>query len=634
LKVRCEHPFQVGRRQLRGKSDSQIREKAFTIFSFHPMIESEYRSVPFQSFYLGFDTHLVRPADEDKSILVSSALLRILAACNNPEPLHILPDTIMQSVGLAESQYDHVERGIAELIAKGLIVQADKLFPNAGNNFSERRQITSLTFITADRVQDLCRAINSYAKNAQEFGRDVELVVTDDSKSPHARKDCLAALAQIPSAINIRYAGEQEKLAYIPELARLGIDPSVARFALLGEFEGVDCTIGANRNTALLDTIGQCILSIDDDTVCNTVFHPQRDDKLVFRSFDYARDMWFYSSRDKLFSSVDWQSCDLLHEHEQLLGYLASTLVADASPGTIKLQNASPRLLQMLRQHNSRIIATISGVVGDSGFYSGNRLLMSTGATRRRMAESKQMFDTALHSREVLAVAPSLTVTDYPSIMAATLGLVNDGRLPPFLPICRGEDTVFAMLVDLSMRDSLWGHTPVSVLHDPSVGREYALEQSVRVADLMVFLIRVLARAYNTQSSDSHRILQDLGRELKKIASLPDLAFWSYLRAVVANGMSERLRLYFSTIERFPEIPGYWERKILDFHTQSCVHLAQIDSCIPQELKGSYSTSSARESTKLLVKRIGDLLDNWPAIVDACRTLQQREIRISTSLVH
>ena len=62
--------------------------------------------------------------------------------------------------------------------------------------------------------------------------------------------------------ISIPYASKREVKNYIKHLAKHGIDPDIAAYALLGN-------IGATRNQILLDNPGDLILMCDDDVVAN-----------------------------------------------------------------------------------------------------------------------------------------------------------------------------------------------------------------------------------------------------------------------------------------------------------------------------------------------------------------------------
>jgi hypothetical protein len=142
----------------------------------------------------------------------------------------------------------------------------------------------------------------------------------DDSKLEEDRNANREILSKLKSIFKLQYAGYQEKEYYAEQIAMLGIDPTVARFAILGDIDGIVNTTGANRNCVLLDTIDECVFCADDDTVCNLFVHPDYQEGLELCCQRTPRDAWYYDDDNNPFPDAQPQIYDLLGAHEQLLG--------------------------------------------------------------------------------------------------------------------------------------------------------------------------------------------------------------------------------------------------------------------------------------------------------------------------
>jgi FkbH-like protein len=147
--------------------------------------------------------------------------------------------------------------------------------------------IASIGVVTANRPEALLRALESYAENARHHGRAPDLVVVDDSRAPAMRaanRGALAALSRARGASRaIRYAGTEEKEAFLRALGAFDVPPDVARFALLPDVTDTT-TVGANRNALLLDAVGDLVFSADDDTLCRLAAPPDSDPALDDRA--------------------------------------------------------------------------------------------------------------------------------------------------------------------------------------------------------------------------------------------------------------------------------------------------------------------------------------------------------------
>jgi len=97
------------------------------------------------------------------------------------------------------------------------------------------------------------------------------------------------------SGASVRYAGRAERRAYAGRLSRLGVPADVAHYALLGD-AAVSFTGGANRNAALLETVGKHLLMADDDTIALTAASPHATDRPLIAGHTDPTDIAFFDS--------------------------------------------------------------------------------------------------------------------------------------------------------------------------------------------------------------------------------------------------------------------------------------------------------------------------------------------------
>ena len=79
------------------------------------------------------------------------------------------------------------------------------------------------------------RCLDGAIRQQRQYARRERITIVDDAPDPdvrRARRRTLAATAR-SSEVSIAYAGAEEKRRFIGELAKAGIDPALAAFALL-----------------------------------------------------------------------------------------------------------------------------------------------------------------------------------------------------------------------------------------------------------------------------------------------------------------------------------------------------------------------------------------------------------------
>jgi hypothetical protein len=593
---------------------------------------ARYRAVPFEKYSLGWEKELVKVLTDERSCLLPRATVMGMGLCRDFQTLAHHTKKLCKIFKTPESQTARIAQTLCELVAQGLLISEDCLYQNISASKGSPQAISSVVIITANRAGPCGNALTSFVENTTQFSRQTSFKVIDDSRSSDLRTPYLENMARCAGSNGKRafYAGRQEKEAYIAELEGMGIEAAIARFVLLGENDDSLETIGANRNCALLDTLGECILSVDDDMVCRSTPHPHLSRQLRIASHVYPRDLWFFENREKVLSEVEWQSVDALQEHENMLGHSVGDLLLESkSRSGVTLEDTCDHVLVGMLSGTAVVTATFGGIAGDSGGCFAKWMLTCSGQTRVNLAKSKLAYDVAMRSREVLGVAPSPTVTHNAFCPGASFGLDNRTELPPFFPVSRGEDSVFGVLAMNSSRDCYFGHIPYAFLHNGALGRSYQPKPQFRIAELMMCLIAPCALPPGTSKASSFRLI---GQYLEELAHLTEKDFWNCVCHMIRVQQATGMRTWQATLDTFDDCPDHWRMDLRDMQAHQAALLTNPANLIPSEYIERYPVDLAKAKTKELVRKTGEMLRAWPDILMAASELRRRSVRISAPL--
>lgn len=329
-----------------------------------------------------------------------------------------------------------VEKQLRQFLRDGLMLIRSELFPPSRAEPRDRVPLSTLGVPTIGRVDALRRCLDGYSANALRHGHSLRYVVVDDSKDDHTRNQCRAAARSIAAArhLELRYAGADEKVAYVQRLVAGGVPADLARFALLGPADGNQPTIGANRNCLLLATVGETLLSVDDDTVCVTARPPGYRADITLNTADSPLELWPFPRRSDTFTAAANVEIDLINAHAALLGRAPRDVLASADrEGLAAIDDADPHLLRRALD-SATIRVTAAGVAGDCGWDSSDFLLFQTAASRERLDAA---FETREVGRDMIQAAQSTVLTPVADPKFRHVHGLGQHNTPAPVPSCR-----------------------------------------------------------------------------------------------------------------------------------------------------------------------------------------------------
>lgn len=515
-------------------------------------------------------------------------------------------------------------------------------------------QISSVCIPTKDRPNSLKQCIDSYLKHVDARRGTIQFLVADDSTNEENARSNAEHVSTVAkqSSIECRYLGAQEKQEYVTKLAmRAQVPQSIVEFALVPN-SFLDMGAGANRNLLLLLTAGELVLSVDDDTMCQYVPLPKSNGVLKLSSAYDPSGFWFPDEAES--DQIEFQNGDLCSLHETLLGRSVSQLIADrfkdpvndpiksvARNGVASGIGAEPLRGQDLGNENgidltevhsgsffqniyngdARIRLTQCGIAGDTGMSSPEYFLMLQGESLTRLIDTQRDYFSQDSSRQVLRGVSSATVVQKAYCMAMNLGLDNRALLPPFMPVGRNEDSVFATVLNQTNEQSYSGFLHFALRHR---WQEYDRTSSA-LSDMYKGphsseLLQMLIRAGDVVLGDDvAQNMAALGAVLEAWEKVSLDKFRERLRQLSWLRASEYVVALDKHMKGKPK--GPWLSAARAYREGVYAAAVTDDYFVPCDFRHFGTQDDALGAFKSMVSKFGRLLQNWPAIYQAAREL-------------
>jgi hypothetical protein len=481
--------------------------------------------------------------------------------------------------------------------------------------------ITSLGILTCDRTPYLRRSLESYLQNGSRFGRSIQYLVVDDSRSRKMQRDNRRLTHELADKFGSRigYINRDERRYLAASVAReAAIPDAVSQFAFLGE-GGVGLTVGSVNNTLMFLQAGQVSVVADDDTVCRIARVPGFRDELVLTS-NVTNEYWFYPGIENATSSLSFEDLDFFRLHEHTLAKRLQDSIDQSHTREVKIDTGSlsPALLQGLTVPESTVGVSLFGAVGDSGMERNHYRLLYQGDSRRRLLSGN--YRSNVNTRFILRAPISYSISDNAFCMGMNLGLDLRQLLPPFMPVLRNSDGVFSAVLRVCCQNIFKGYVPYAIVHSPPERRPYDLENDapastrLRTNDLIIRLIYDSGATLSGTSAGGR--MQSLGQRLVDFASLPLKDVDDLVRTIYHAATSNTINRLEKQLESIEPGSDYW--KDVDRLIRAFKNAPSNDgSYVPADLEGSVEEKLML--FKNLICKFGQLLIYWPQIVVTAR---------------
>jgi hypothetical protein len=589
------------------------------------------------SFPLGNEETLVYVRDSQSAHVLPTFIADLQNHCDTFRTMPEHAIELCRRYGMSHHEAGALEEHLERLADEGLLTSKAALLEDchgaAAASSDTPPAISSVVTTTCDRVDAALRCVKDFIDAGKRFDRSITHVVLDDSRGADVRREYRERLRSTArdAAVTILYAGREEKEQFMQALTSAvgtpGLPAHVVEFALFGS-EGLKHLCGANHNAALLQTAGSPLLATDDDVFARIAPAPEMEDTIAVVSTGDPTDLWFFADRESALDAVEFTDEDLLAQHERLLGRLPASCVADLSDAqTLDLDEADSRLLTLLVSGGGKVLATSCGIVGDCGMGAPSYYLTVGGESSQRLLWSDPGYEVLRTTREVVRAVPRWTIGDTLLLQGTSVGLDNTNLLPPYFPVQRNTDGIFAATLRSCCEGGLLGYLPWVVTHDPPSPRAFdARELCTRPCEVHtpdVILQCVMSHVYGQGTMEPADRMRALGRQLQDLGTMEPGGFEEFLRMQRWHRVSSWISRLEESLRTTDDAPEAWTEDVERCIDEARASLLREDDVVPIDLIAEGDVDRARTVMQRLVFRFGELLEYWPDIHDAARRLRE-----------
>ena len=210
-----------------------------------------------------------------------------------------------------------------------------------------------------------------------------------------------------------------------------------------------------------------------------------------------------------------------------------------------------------------------------------------------------------MYSRQIIARSNSTLVFDGFGFMAMAIGLDNCSILPPFPPVLRVQDGVFARLAYLSDPSSLFAHLGVLARHQP-VNRAFSPEGYLTLGRVPFNLVlRSIIESIGNNDGTAEENLKSIGRSLETLSYLPTKALRRTLQAHCIDHLGAMSQAIEEKLNIAPEFAQSHLQSVL-----GNLRKAAVRPELPPDLPG-LDQESRLDMASYLLKEFGQLLQVW-----------------------
>jgi hypothetical protein len=574
-----------------------------------------YRTARITIHQAGRGRALIFSEEHGHALEVDASVARLLSLCQGCKTLDGHAAALARA-GMAGDAHAVVAT-LQSLAMTGLLRSCADLLPTRDARTApvEAKPITTIAVITADRPQILRRGLESFARHLDAHGQPARLLVVDGSRDEGAQAANQRVTAELArsSRRTIDYVGPVEAAALQERLAAAaGAPRETLDFAL------TPGAIGANRNLVLLFTAGEHVLMADDDIVCEPWTRNGRAGGVALWGHSEPQDSEFFPTRDDARHAVTPRSGDVVATHAAVLGRRLPDLLSASGEAPDLGEGCSHLIGALVDRRAPALRLTFTGIAGDSGTYCPYTRLFVSGPTQARLASSREVFERALRSREVVRAVSRTTLTHDSRCMAGCMGLANTSLLPPFMPAGRNEDGVFGAMLTALDPLALFAHLPIGVVHDsgrPPVYEDRSMRSASesRVSDLLMLLARTAVQG--ALDADPSARLARLAGALADLAAFAPSSFSQYATRVLLDARAQQLARIEMMVGRPAEYPPYWRAALEEYRRTITRSLARPDFFLPIEFQGAGGVEAGFERLRRCVGQFAGVLQVWPELV-------------------
>lgn len=609
--------------------------------------QMRYCSGGFVQIPIGNGEVLVRCPATNTSEIVSLAAAQVLARCKGVATLPEHAERIAAEGHGTDtcSASPSLHSLLEALVNKQLLLPYDQfiqLVDDAGSDTVP--PIAWFAIPTRNRPNALKRALDTYIPANLQHHPFLRYCIIDFS-DPWAAQNNLAILLECKRSygVDISYSGVSERRHFAAALSGYGrLEHNLVGFALgdvstcLSGRASTEMTFhGACYNTLLLQSAGQLALIVDDDTISRLWPSPDSETGLVLSSLQYAWSLRPFDHAEALMATESTDK-DLVSVHEELLGRAVGSCVRRFAEAELLSCPEPSEFVGGFQYAKRRILLTMAGLVGDCGTESSTWWLFQHQAESPHLTHSETTYRATLKNRNIVRSVPRLTVAPIRECMSFNLGLDNRDCLPPFMPVQRNEDGLFAQLLRICYPEGYAGLLPYVLLHSPLEIREFSPAAlftqgtEFRVCDILLLILSSLRLPGGPGCSRMN--LKCAGQFLSALAAARPERLAEVIRFQLWAMMGHCLQVVEQKITANTGLPSFWLEDLFAYAEIQRSAMLRDHLIVPTDLQWVGTEHDSLAVFQRLLSSFGQLLAVWPEVVESSRELASRGISVARRL--
>lgn len=432
-----------------------------------------------RAYQLSGGNLLIHNTQNGKRAMVTPEVYATLVRCDRFKSLEEHTRDIIESNPAMQGQQADIRKVLQTMLDSGIMLSAksacQKLKQKAEDTTGEK-ELTEpvVAILTWERPQALERLLESIITNCDPKNFHRLYVIDDSRKAENIRQNqILTDLFASKISAPVHYFGRSEQRNLINELVKqLPEHESVIHFLTDHSRWGDHWTAGLSRNLALLLSCGRRLVMIDDDAICDVYDPPLPKHNVTFS--DDAREAAFFGSKKEWTHLKQPINPDPINRHMRCLGLSFSEALTVLGQNHLKpsgFANVTALQLSELKA-DSAVLVTECGSLGCPGTGSNTWLPFMAPISLKHMLASVEKTTQALGGRKVW-VGRNQPHFAPRSNMSQITGFDNRQMLPPYLPIMRGQDRLFGIMLDFVFPESVVLDYPWAVPHLPLPERRW-----------------------------------------------------------------------------------------------------------------------------------------------------------------
>lgn len=551
--------------------------------------------------------------------LISPQVIDALKACTFFDTINRHTERLCSSLPTLQGREEMVGQTLRKLTDDGILLKAETLCSRLNKKTEQKLPPTRVFVITCDRPSAVERLLQSML-HAGGLSRHESLYLIDDSRDETNQLSNreLVEKFNITSAKSMSYVGSTEQDALMEHL--IGASPQHEkgiRFLLDKALWLDKPTYGRSRTLCLLHSVGFRAIVLDDDILCQAM-RPVVQQKGVYVGSGGQREAAFFPDRDTLMSVAVPAGESPLDIHARHLGATLCNAITGLNEGELQANQLAKSNAAMVNlwQADTPILVTQCGSWGDPGTADSHWVVNLDRVSVERMLAAPTGMASSIESRCVWLGVIQPTVLKM-AFMSQMTGLDNSALLPPYFPVFRGEDLLFAAMVEALHPKGAVVEYDFAVPHLPEERQRKSLRDPIaKAGSVGLFASYLTNRIDYTDDNDPSQRLSMVAQDLRRIADKgsEDLLL-DYRRELAVSHASQlmqvRRQLGISEDVKSANWEGYLKR------AEEELLRALQRNWSPTDIDGvSAETSPAMlmESLRGLLRGFADALDAWEAM--------------------